>query len=105
MNNFTAELIPQLLVAIGALAFVVSIITEVIKGLGFMKKIPTNLVVMTLSLVLTVVAFFAYAQYSSWNVVWYMVVASVICGFFVAFIAMYGWDKVNELWKRFNPNK
>lgn len=103
MINITAEMLPQLVTAIGALAFVVSVITEVIKGIGVMKKVPTDIVVISLSMVLTVVAFFAYAQYATLVVAWYWVVAAIICGFFVAFIAMYGWDKINELWNRFNP--
>ena len=102
MISFTAEMLPQLVAAIGALAFVVSVITEVIKGIGVMKKIPTDIVVIVLSVVLTVVAFFAYAQYAALVFVWYWVVAALICGFFVAFIAMYGWSKLNELWTRFN---
>jgi len=104
MTSLTVESLSQLMVAIGALAFVVSVITEVIKGIGVLKKIPTDIVVIVLSMILTVVAFFAYAQYVSLVVAWYLVVAAIICGFFVAFIAMYGWDKINELWNRFNPN-
>lgn len=104
MNSLTAETLPQLMVAIGALAFVVSVITEVIKGIGVMKKVPTDIVVIVLSMVITVVAFFAYAQYAALVVTWYWVVAALICGLFVAFIAMYGWSKLNELWARFNPN-
>ena len=104
MISLTAETLSQLVVAVGALAFVVSVITEVIKGIGVMKKVPTDIVVIILSMVLTVVAFFAYAQYVALVVAWYWVVAALICGFFVAFIAMYGWSKLNELWTRFNPN-
>lgn len=104
MISLTVESLSQLMIAIGALAFVVSVITEVIKGIGVLKKIPTDIVVIVLSMILTVVAFFAYAQYTSRVVAWYLVVAAIICGFFVAFIAMYGWDKINELWNRFNPN-
>lgn len=103
MINITAEMLPQLVIAIGTLAFVVSVITEVIKGIGVMKKVPTDIVVIILSMVLTVVAFFAYAQYAALVVAWYWAVAAIICGFFVAFIAMYSWDKINELWARFNP--
>ena len=103
MISLTVESLSQLTVAIGALAFVVSVITEVIKDIGVFKKIPTDIVVIVLSMVLTVVSFFAYAQYTALVVAWYLVVAAIICGFFVAFIAMYGWDKINELWNRFNP--
>ena len=103
MISLTVESLSQLMVAIGVLAFVVSVITEVIKGIGVLKKIPTDIVVIILSMILTVITFFAYAQHASLVVVWYLVVAAIICGFFVAFIAMYGWDKINELWNRFNP--
>lgn len=96
-----AQLFAQLVVVVGMLAFAVSAITEVIKGIGFMQKVPTNAVVIVLSMALTVVAFFAYAQYAAIAVVWYMVVAAVLCGFFVAFIAMFGWDKLNEMWESF----
>ena len=104
MISLTVESLSQLMVAVGALAFVVSVITEVIKGIGVFKKIPTDIVVIILSMGLTVVAFFAYAQYASLVVVWYQVVAAIIGGFFVAFIAMYGWSKLKELWTRFNPD-
>lgn len=104
MISITAEALSQLVVAVGALAFIVSVITEVIKGIGVMKKVPTDIVVLALSMALTVVTFIAYAQYASIAIVWYWVVAAIICGFFVAFIAMYGWSKLTELWARFNPN-
>ena len=104
MISLTVESLSQLMVAVGALAFVVSVITEVIKGIGVFKKIPTDIVVIILSMVLTVVAFFAYAQYVSLVVTWYLIVAALIGGFFVAFITMYGWSKLKELWTRFNPD-
>lgn len=104
MSNLTVESLSQLMIAIGVLAFVVSVIAEVIKGIGVLKKVPTDIVVIILSMVLTIVAFFAYAQYASLVVTWYLVVAAIIGGFFVAFIAMYGWSKLKELWTRFNPD-
>ena len=104
MISLTVESLSQLMVAVGALAFVVSVITEVIKGIGVFKKIPTDIVVIILSMVLTVVAFFAYTQYAALVVTWYLIVAALIGGFFVAFITMYGWSKLKELWTRFNPD-
>lgn len=105
MNNIPIDalthLFAQLVVVIGMLAFAVSAVTEVIKSVGFMQKVPTNAVVIVLSMILTVVAFFAYAQYAALAIVWYMVVAAVLCGFFVAFIAMFGWDKLTDMWNSF----
>lgn len=104
MVSLTAEMLPQVITVIGTLAFTVSVITEVIKGLSFMRHIPTDLVVIILSLILSVAAFYAYAQYTGLAITWYLVVAAFIGGFFVAFIAMYGWSKLSGLWGRFNPS-
>lgn len=79
-----------------------SVITQVIKGI--FKNIPTDLVVFVLSIALTVTAFIAYMQYIGAVMLWYMIVASVIAGFIVAFVAMFGWEKLSELWKRFGKD-
>ena len=47
---------------IGVLAFAVSIITQVFKGVSGLKKIPTDILVFVLSIGITVVAFIAYMQ-------------------------------------------
>lgn len=92
---------PQAIMIVGILAFVVSVIIEVIKNVSFLKNIPTDLVVIVLSEVLTVLSFLAYMSYNSIAVTWYLAVGSFIAGFFVAFVAMYGWDKITELYNRF----
>lgn len=94
-----------ILAIIGALAFVVSVITEVFKGVGILSKIPTDIVVLILSIGITVVAFIAYMQYIQQTILWYMILASIMAGFIVAFVAMYGWEKLSELWTRFNKKK
>nr|DAH28773.1 MAG TPA: holin [Caudoviricetes sp.] len=91
-----------LLAVVGGLAFTVSVITQVIKGI--FKNVPTDLVVFVLSIALTVTAFIAYMQYTKAEMLWYMIVASVIAGFIVAFVAMFGWEKLSELWKRFGKD-
>lgn len=100
-----ANLVPQALAVVGALAFLVTVVTEVIKSLGIFKKVPTDLVVIVLSLAITLVAFFAYMDYAKVAVLWYYVVAAITLGFIVAFIAMYGWAKISEIWQRFTPKK
>lgn len=94
--------VTSLVAVIGALAFMVSIITQVFKGVGVLSKIPTDILVFVLSIGLTVVAFVAYMQYIQQTILWYMIIAAVMAGFVVAFVAMYGWEKFSELWKRFN---
>lgn len=90
-----------LLGVIGILAFAVSIVVQVFKGVSFLKKIPTDILVFVLSIGLTVTAFVAYMQYVQQTILWYMIIASILAGLLVAFVAMYGWEKVSELWKRF----
>ena len=93
-----------ILAVIGSLAFIVSVITQVIKGIGIFNKVPTDVLVFVLSIGITVIAFIAYMQYIQMAILWYMILASVIAGFVVAFIAMYGWEKLSELWKRFGKD-
>lgn len=97
--------IAQVLTIIGVLAFLVSVITQVFKGVSVLSKIPTDILVFILSIGLTVVAFIAYMQYIQQIILWYMILAAIIAGFIVAFVAMYGWEKFSELWKRFNKEE
>lgn len=88
--------ISALITVIGALVAVVNIVTEVIKKATW-DKIPTNLLVVILSVVLTLIAFFAYAQITALVIVWYLVAAAVVVGIMVAYAAMFGFDKLKEI--------
>lgn len=90
-----------ILAVIGALSFMVSVITQVFKGVGVLAKIPTDILVFILSIGMTVTAFVAYMQYIQQTILWYMILAAILAGFLVAFVAMYGWEKFAELWNRF----
>ena len=96
ITNMTA-----VLAVIGALALMVSVITQVFKGVGVLAKIPTDILVFVLSIGMTVTAFVAYMQYIQQTILWYMILAAILAGFLVAFVAMYGWEKFAELWNRF----
>ena len=91
-----------LLAVVGGLAFIVSVITQVLKGV--FKNVPTDIIVFILSIALSVTAFVAYMQYINAKILWYTIVASVIAGFIVAFVSMFGWEKLSELWKRFGKD-
>ena len=86
---------------VGIFAFAVSITTQVFKGVSGLKKSPTDILVFVLSIGLTVTAFIAYMQYIQQTILWYMILAAILAGLLVAFVAMYGWEKVAEFWKRF----
>ena len=94
-----------LIAVIGVLAFIVSLITQVFKGVGVLSKLPTDILVLVLSIGITVTAFMAYMQYIQQVIIWYMIIADILAGFIVAFVAMYGWEKLSELWKRFYKGK
>lgn len=95
MNISTNIDMNVLITIIGALVVVVNIITQVLKKVTW-DKIPTNTLATIISVALTVVAYFAYAQITNTAVTWYMVVASLIVGMFVAYGAMFGFDKLKE---------
>ena len=90
---------------IGVLAFIVSVITQVIKEMPLIADIPTSLLVITLSISMTPAAYIAYAQYRYMQIHWYMIAASIIAGFFVAFVAMFGWEKISDIYSRMIKSK
>ena len=80
---------------IGVLVVLTNIIVQVLKKVTW-GKLPTNILAVIVSMVLTLLAFFAYCQINAITVVWYMVVAAVVLGFLVAYAAMFGFDKLKE---------
>jgi len=80
---------------VGVLVVITNIIVQVLKKLTW-DKLPTNILATLVALLLTLAAFFAYCQIKSITVVWYMVAAAVVLGFFVAYAAMFGFDKLKE---------
>ena len=79
---------------VGILVVVTNIITQVLKKLTW-DKLPTNILAVLIAMVLTMAAFFAYCEIKGVAIVWYMIVAAVV-GFFVAYAAMFGFDKLKE---------
>lgn len=80
---------------VGALVVVTNIIVQVLKKLTW-DKLPTNILAVIVAMLLTLVVFFAYCQIKSIAVVWYLVAAAIVLGFFVAYAAMFGFDKLKE---------
>jgi len=86
---------------LGALAFAVSLITELLKDMPGIKKLPTKAFVILVSLIVTVAALLIYVAYAHIMLLWYYVALAVFAAFVVAYIAMYGWDTLKELKGRF----
>jgi len=98
--NEIMQYISYLLIAVGVMAFIVSVITQVIKSWPGLEKLPTAMVVIVLSLVLCPVTFVALMAWLKKPIAWYMIVACMIAAFVVALVSMDGWERLKELWER-----
>ena len=94
IHNIPA-MIPLLLPAVLILMVVTNIITEVLKKLTW-EKMPTNLLAFLVAMAVTLLAFFAVCQIAGISITWYMVVGAVVLGIFVAYAAMFGFDKFRQ---------
>ena len=90
-----------ILTIVGILVVLTNIVVQVLKKATW-EKLPTNILAIIVSMVLTLVVFFAYCQIKAIAVVWYMVVAAVVLGFLVAYAAMFGFDKLKEALAQIN---
>ena len=87
--------VSAVLLAALILTVITNIITQVVKKITW-DKIPTNILAVVVAMAVTLVAFFAVCQIMGWAVAWYMVAGAVALGLFVAYAAMFGFDKLRE---------
>ena len=91
----------KLIVLVGVMAFLVSVVTQVLKQIpGLEKRVPTQITVIVTSMILCPAAMAAMAVYYSVPIDWFMVFASFIASFIVSLVSMDGWEHVAELWNR-----
>lgn len=95
MNIDVTTYVTMVLTIVGVLVVLVNIITEVLKKVLW-DKLPTNILAVCVSMVLTMIAFFAWTTITGTPVLWYYVVGAVVLGFLVAYAAMFGFDKLKE---------
>ena len=88
------------LIAVGVLAFFVSLITQVIKETTPLKTVPTNLVALTVSLIVTMLAVIILCQVLAMKIWWYYIVGAVVAAFIVYMVATGGWERITEIWQR-----
>lgn len=98
-----AEYGATILFVMACLVFGVNIIVEVVKKL--FPKVPTTFVATVLSVAVTMVAFFAWAAIIKLEILWYYVVAAFVLGLFVAYAAMFGFDKFKSALKKLRKTK
>lgn len=94
------EYLSWALMAIGALAFLVSMITQVIKEMPKLSKIPTNAVALVVSIILCPLAVVIACQYFKIVIIWYYVFASFMAAFIVYLVSTGGWERVKTIWDR-----
>lgn len=84
-----------LFIVIGALMGVTNVVVQVFKKVTW-DKLPTNILVVMVAELLTLGSGAAYAQIEDVQILWYHVAAAVVVGLFVAYAAMFGFDKLKE---------
>lgn len=90
---------------LGALVFVTQVIVQVTKEVPPIKKIPTQLWAIIVSLVVCQFALFIYAALAVFTVLWYYIVLAAFAGFVVAYISINGWESLNKLYLRYVKQK
>ena len=98
--NMLMQYASYVLIAIGAMAFLVSIITQLVKELPWFKQIQTSVLVFVLSLILCPVSFLALMAWLNHPAEWYMIFACMMAAFIVALVALDGWERVKSIWDR-----
>ncbi len=94
------QYITYALIGIGVLAFLVSIITQVIKEMPGLVNIQTNAVALVISLILCPLAVIILCIWLNIRIIWYYIIGAVIAAFIVYLVATGGWEKVSEMWNR-----
>ncbi len=98
MENIVLKLpavISAVLLIVAILVVITNIIVQVVKKATW-DKIPTNLLVVIVSMALTVAVFLAIFQIKAVAITWYMIAAVLVLGIFVAYAAMFGFNKFRE---------
>ena len=107
MENIVLNLpavISAVLLIVAILVVITNITVQVVKKATW-DKIPTNLLVVIVSMLLTVGVFLAIFQIRAVAITWYIIAAVVILGIFVAYAAMFGFDKFREALEQINKYK
>jgi len=94
------QYVTYILAAVGGMAFLVSLITQVIKEMPKLRQIQTNVVALAVSLVLCPVAVLIACQYFQIVIEWYYIFTSFLAAFVVYLVSTGGWERVAEMWSR-----
>ena len=96
--NTFVHYVSILLFAMALLVFATNIIVQVIKNL--FPKVPTNFVVVIVAQIVTNLAVYILCAVMAITIMWYYAVGAVVLGLFVAYAAMFGFDKFKDAWEK-----
>lgn len=101
--NTIFEYATIVLSAMVLLVFATTIIVEVIKGL--FNRVPTNIVAVVVSMIVTLLAVVILCSVLQIPFVWYYIVGAVLLGIFVAYASMFGFDKFKATWESLQAHR
>lgn len=93
------------LIAVGALAFVVAVIVQVIKEQPWLMKVQTSVVALVVSVLLCVFVMAVACQCFKIAIIWYYWPGAVIAAFIVYLVATGGWERISSIWQRTKYNR
>lgn len=105
MFDLLAQNATAIIGILGALAFMVVVMVELTKELPLVKKMPTKLWTIIVSMVVCIAGIIIYFAMTAAALHWYYVALAFFAAFIVAYIAMYGWESTKDLWDRFKKNE
>ena len=101
MFDLLAQNATAIIGILGALAFMVVVMVELTKELPLVKKVPTKLWTIIVSMVVCIAAVIIYFAITASPLYWYYIALAFFGAFIVAYIAMYGWESTKDLNERF----
>ena len=96
--NTFVHYVSVVLMAMALLVFATNIIVQVIKSL--FPKVPTNFVVVIVAQIVTNLAVYILCAVMAITIMWYYAIGAVVLGLFVAYAAMFGFDKFKDAWEK-----
>lgn len=101
--NMIITVASVLMALLAGLVFVTNIIVQVTKNA--FANLPTNYLTIIVSILVTVTAMLIATAVLKITVMWYYAVGAVVMGIFVAYAAMFGFDKFKEAWDKLKTLK
>lgn len=96
INNIDiAAVMAEILAVVAAMVAVTNIIVEVIKKL-WGDGCPATPLAFVVAMLVALVGLLVYCSTTGAAVLWYYIVCALLLGFFVAYAAMFGFDKLKQ---------